>query len=391
MRIAFHGMGGSHWPVGLSFYWNLFHALRLTYGDQVAFLLLAAASDQTAEEYVHAVSADRIIRYDPLVRGTLRWAVNRFLHRITWRDVTVEKSLRETQVDVLIAQQVVSKYPHVATLAWFPDFQHRHLPENFSEEERNLRDRAYARWSQLATRVLLMSEAVKRDLEIFMPQFVHKAHVLPSVSYIPAAIYNADLDSILEKYDLPSKFVYLPNQFWKHKNHECVFRALKLLKDRGTVVTLVCTGSSEDYRHPTYFADLMVKLELWNIREQVNYLGLVPRDHVFALVRQSVCVLNPSLYEGWGYTVEEARSIGKKSLLSDIPTHREQNPPGAIFFDPQDVEDLAAKLESIWRNTMPGPDLQMEIAARRGLDGRLRAYAEAFMQIAQEAVRQVRR
>jgi len=63
---------------------------------------------------------------------------------------------------------------------------------------------------------------------------------------------------------------------------------------------------------------------------------MVPREHVLLLIRQSIGVLGPSLFEGWGFGVDEARSVGKRLLISDIPAHREQNPPEAIFFNPQD-------------------------------------------------------
>jgi glycosyltransferase involved in cell wall biosynthesis len=107
-------------------------------------------------------------------------------------------------------------------------------------------------------------------------------------------------------------------------------------------------------------------------------------------MRQSICVLNPSLFEGCGYTAEEARSVGKQVLLSDIPPHREQNPPKATFFDPNDCDNLAEKLDPIWRETKPGPDTDLESEARHDLPKRLRAYGEAFISVAQEALEEIR-
>ena len=72
------------------------------------------------------------------------------------------------------------------------------------------------------------------------------------------------------------------------------------------------------------------------LNEQVHYLGTVPRDDVFDLIRQSICVLNPSLFEGWGYAVDEAASVGKRILASDIAAHREQAAPACEYFDPRD-------------------------------------------------------
>lgn len=151
-------------------------------------------------------------------------------------------------------------------------------------------------------------------------------------------------------------------------------------------MALVCTGYPGDYRHPEYVAELFRDVSRWGVRSQVAFLGVVSRDEMFMLMRQSVCVLNPSLFEGYGMSVEEARALGKLVLLSDIPAHREQNPPGAVFFDPRDHEDLARKLEQIWREKAPGPDQELEVEARQSRPQRLRASAEAFMSVVSEVL-----
>jgi len=194
------------------------------------------------------------------------------------------------------------------------------------------------------------------------------------------------LISIINLYNLPEKFFYLPNQFWKHKNHETVFKAIKVLKDRGVKVTLVCTGYPGDYRHPKYVSELFQKLSEWNIRDQVIYLGMIPHDHLLLLMRQSITVINPSLFEGWGISVDEARSLGKQVLVSDIAAHREQDPPKAMFFNPTNCEELCEKLKSLWLNTTPGPDFALEAEARETLPKRFRSYGESFVSVAQSSL-----
>jgi len=232
-----------------------------------------------------------------------------------------------------------------------------------------------------------MSDVVRKDFKSFAPMYKHKVRVLHPVSYISQSIYNYDLNSVLQLYHIPKKFIYLPNQFWKHKNHELTFQAVKILKNRGIKVFIVCTGSPSDYRHPSYFANLFLKLSQWNIRDRVAYLGLIPHKQVLLLMRQSICVLNPSLFEGWGFTVNEARSVGKQVLLTDIPAHREQNPPKAIFFDPKNSDDLTMKLREIWLNASSGPDMELERKARETQPERIRRYAESFMSIVQEVIK----
>ena len=60
----------------------------------------------------------------------------------------------------------------------------------------------------------------------------------------------------------------------------------------------------------------------------------------------STALLNPSLYEGWSTTVEEARSAGVPMLLSDLTVHREQAGDRAAYFSGGDAEGLANLLQS---------------------------------------------
>jgi glycosyltransferase involved in cell wall biosynthesis len=389
MKIAFHLIGGEDWTVGPIYLRNLFSALRLTYAREPRLCLLAPVARSDAQDYARSIEADEVVLYDVPRRWTALWALNLAAKRLLLYDAFMEGLLRGHGIDVVFSPQLPHQYRRIATLAWLPDFQHIHLPEMFSGADRLSRDRAFQRCAKLATRIMVMSDVVRKDFESFAPRYAHKVRVVHPVSYVPQSIYDYDLTSILNLYHLPEKFVYLPNQFWKHKNHEVAFKAVEILKRRGTTVSVVCTGSPPDYRHPRHFASLFEKLARWNMRDQVIYLGLVPHDHVLVLSRQTICVLNPSLFEGWGYTVDEARSVGKQVLLSDIPAHREQNPPKATFFDPTDCDDLAGKLARIWHEARPGPDAELESEARGNLPGRLNAYAEAFTSVAREAVQEV--
>jgi glycosyltransferase involved in cell wall biosynthesis len=206
------------------------------------------------------------------------------------------------------------------------------------------------------------------------------------VARIPQLVYETDPKTVSLQYKLPDKFFYLPNQFWKHKNHIIVLEALRILQNRNIRPFVVFTGNLTDARNPTFYTELTQKVSLWDLNDQVAFLGLVPHEDVYLLIRQSICMLNPSLFEGWSTTVEEAKSVGKRVLLSDLAVHREQAPPAAVYFDPHNAEDLANKVEELWKNVSPGPDIELERKAREDYPIRMKNYADAFVSIAYEAV-----
>ena len=58
-----------------------------------------------------------------------------------------------------------------------------------------------------------------------------------------------------------SSIFFLPNQFWRHKNHQVVIDALTILKKRGRDVVVAATGGTDDPREPNYFRNLMAQVE----------------------------------------------------------------------------------------------------------------------------------
>ena len=81
-------------------------------------------------------------------------------------------------------------------------------------------------------------------------------------------------------------------------------------------------------------------------------LGKVPYEDVIALMKNCEALINPSLFEGWSTTVEEAKSLGIKLLLSDISVHFEQLGNKAKYFKKNSALSLANLIEESFRKTL---------------------------------------
>ena len=123
--------------------------------------------------------------------------------------------------------------------------------------------------------------------------------------------------------------------------------ALAILRKRGDDVVVAATGSAEDPREPHYFKDLMKEVQNRGLEMNFRYLGMIPLDHVYALLRMSTALVNPSCLEGWSTTVEEAKSFGVPMILSDIDVHREQTGGAARYFGIDDPDSLADHLSDV--------------------------------------------
>ena len=70
-------------------------------------------------------------------------------------------------------------------------------------------------------------------------------------------------------------------------------------------------------------------------------LGILLFEEMISLILRSVAVINPSKSEGWSNSVEQAKSLGKKVILSDIQTHKEQIDKNFFYFKSDSFVQLA--------------------------------------------------
>ncbi len=392
LRVAFADIANPGWTAGAHYYKNLFIALRQLDENRQPHVVVVVPPLRRAGGYeTYRDLADEVVGTptEPRSGFVLRQLrrVRRRLAGDARRGRPLERLLREQDIDAMFAcwTEFGSSFG-IPLLGWIPDFQHKHHPELFSPWENRQRDRLFDRMAANCSRVVVSSEDARRDYERFLPSYARKARVLRFVAQVPPDVYDGDPRRICDEYHLPERFVYLPNQFWVHKNHALVVEALILLRSRRPDLTVAGTGNPADNRDPVHFGELLARVSRLGLRDNFVVLGWVPHAHTFRLLRQSVAVLQPSLFEGWSTTVEETKSIGKTIVLSDIPIHREQAPTSALYIDPTDAAALAERLIEVYDTRAPGPDGALESLARKSLPGRTREYAETFVDMVRDAM-----
>ncbi len=273
----------------------------------------------------------------------------------------------------------------VAKLFWITDFQHAHLPNLFSPEELARRQSGMARIADQEGLLVLSSQAALKDFRALFPQ----AAVRPRVWSFCSQLHLPEVAPVdpVKEYGLPRKFLYLPNQFWAHKDHLTAFEALAELRRRGLVVPLVCTGLERDPRQPDHMARVRDFVTANGLAEQVRFLGMVPREHQIEIFRCAAAVLQPSRFEGWSTVVEDTKAVGRPLIVSDIDVHREQTAGLPVSVFRVGVwEDLADVVERLWPTLAPGPDHAAEVEAQARTDRRQLEAGRQFLAILREAM-----
>lgn len=393
MNIAFANLASSGWTAGGQYLLNLFTALKspgLILKPEITLLAVRGTPPDAYRlldpliDKVVFIQETRWQRYWKSIY--LRIPIPGWLEGLVLPRRVLASQLSLQHVDILFSNDEYGPNFPTPLITWIPDFQHIHLPELFSSSKIKTRNRHNLRIARFASRIMLSSQSALRDLEQTSPEAVKKARVVSFVAQIPGNVYDLDPEGICESYHLPSKFFFLPNQFWVHKNHTVVIEALTRLKVTRPEIVVVCTGNPYEFRGKDYYSQLLSTIHERGLEDKMLFLGIVPREHIFKFMRQSLALLQPSLFEGWSTTIEEAKSLGKSVIASDIPVHKEQAPPDSTFFNPLDPHQLADILVEVYDRKGPGSDVKLEANARQLLPVRTRKFAENFLEVVGEVV-----
>ena len=380
-RIAFEMIGGPQWRGGYNYLLNLLTILGTHRHGAVEALLFAGTDMDPAEIAPFRTIPSITVLLDPWFDARHRY--RRIMTAVTRgcdTGTAARFSAHGAEVAFTNARLMGRDFP-VPILAWLPDFQHRQMPQLFGHAARWRREIGYRLQIREAAAVLLSSEAARRDAVAAYPDLPN-VHVARFAVPAPASIDYAADRALAASLGLPDRFFFLPNQFWPHKNHECAIRAAAMLRNQFPDALVVTTGTA-DSRNPGRMAALEAMIAEGGAG--MRMLGSQPYPHVAALLRASEALLNPSRFEGWSTTVEEAKAAGKALFLSDLPVHREQAETGAVFFDPDEPAALAAalaeRLAAPPPPAVPVPDLQAAATIR------IADFADAFLGAVAAALR----
>ena len=368
IKVGFIGAVSKEWMGGLNYFNNLLFAIdSLNNKELQIFVFVGKKTDEDIKNMFRkyaTVIEDRI--FD---RKSLKWFLMKLEQKIFKTNFLLENILKKYDIQVL-SHTSITKFKNIKTINWIPDFQHIHLPQMFSKKEIENRDKSFIQIIKESDVVVLSSFDALKDLRKFSSEYQNKARVLQFVSQPNSRYFELNennKNNVLKKYDIKDDFFYMPNQFWKHKNHMRVFTAINELKKDGIQICIVCTGHLADYRNKTYIDEIKNFIKINNLEKNIKLLGLVEYEDVFALIKFSKAVINPSLFEGWSSTVEECKSVEKNMILSDLDVHKEQY-PNATFFERNSVESLKNILKNYKKENIDSNIESLEIRTKKFAD-----------------------
>lgn len=333
------------WIAGAYYIVNIIKALDLLKDDQKPAITIFFKTDNLLY-LIKDIKYPFITFVEQNVNGNkifLVRIINKLIRFFSNKNI-IETRLKEDQIDYLFPASnayFFSLIPEYKRKYWIPDFQEHFLPELFSESEINARVMQQNNLVSINSDIVFSSYDSQSNFYSIYPNARNKTYVIQFAVFHNDGYKNILLSKLHSKYNLPQEYFFCANQFWSHKNHITIFKALVNLKKRGISKKVVFSGAQIDNRNVSFFSELMAFVEQNGIAENVLVLGFIDRDEQLRLMLDSIAIIQPSLFEGWSTVVEDAKALNKPIILSDILVHREQIDQNVVFFEPKNDEQLA--------------------------------------------------
>lgn len=388
-KIALLASGDSAWIGGIQYTINIISALNEIAENQQLEVHILKRKGQNLGNLnnfinikIQTLDLDVELHDFNLLNRMIWFLQRKLFNRI---NPQLENYLIKNKYDYVYPAVLSSCKGKINSGAWIADFQYYNFPEGHSLETTKEAERTISFIANKMNKVVFSSESVENEAFNLFPVINGKSHVMPFTVYINKdSIQNNNLSLVKSKYGIEGPFLIVSNLFATVKNHITLFEALDILKKKGVVITLVCTGNFVNYADMEFTNEILQIITKTGIRNQLFILGLIPREDQISLYRMSFAMVQPSLHEGWSTCVEEAKALGKTIIISDINVHCEQKPKNAIFFDPLDAFNLADKIEKVYieQGHLNFPDLEKEKQAIKRYNLSIRNFGKLFLEIA---------
>lgn len=302
------------------------------------------------EEYFHKKSSE----YHWTV-GLLLQFINKFLMRRNMRkgyDI-----IHPTFYDPYVLKR---KKGRVVVTVY--DMIHELFPELFSKHDHETENKKKLLYQ--ADHIIAISESTKRDILKLYPDIPEDKI---SVIYIGSSFQYED--KIPEGISLPDKYVLFVGRRESYKNFERFFTAMKKLLAQDSKLQLVCIGGGAFNEQE--------KEQIGEYMDRVMQINA--NDSVLAYAySHAECFVFPSLYEGFGIPTLEAFTCNCPVVLSNSSSMPEVGGDAVVYFDPENVEDIAAGIKRV----LDDPELREQMKQK----GRKQLEQFAWPEIARQTV-----
>ncbi len=224
-----------------------------------------------------------------------------------------------------------------------------------------------------AVKIMVPTEYVKDAVTKYHLFTSRKVVVTPEASEPPLAGREQQPAFAHDSQLMTHDFLLYVGSAFPHKNLDRLIESFEILKEQHPNLILLLVGKKEYHSK---------QLQKWARKrmyaDDIIFTGFVPDEELKWLYTHAAAYIFPSLSEGFGLPGLEAMVHGCPVVSSSATCLPEVYGDAAVYFDPEDIADMAEKINQV----LASPKLQEDLAAK----GRKQAQKYSWRRMAEQTL-----
>jgi len=289
--------------------------------------------------------------FDPDPTATETILPHRFVDKkipSLWRSSGICKDIRTHKVDIFhgLSQElpVGIEKTGAKSVVTMHDAIFVRYPELYDPFYRTIFTKKNRYSCKVADRIVAISEQTKNDIIEFFGADPGKIDVVYQGcnNIFRQPILPNDIAAVKRKYNLPNDFIVTVGAIEKRKNQGIILDALYQSK---IDIPLVIIGGKTKYAE-----EISKKAHEYSLDRQIIVVNNVSTVDLPAIYHAALCMVYPSLFEGFGIPILEALCCQTPVITSQGSCFAETGGDAALYIDPKNADDLADKLQQVLTN-----------------------------------------
>lgn len=281
------------------------------------------------------------------------WQYKILPNKSLWTIFALSLAIRKQKFDVFFSPThygpLFVPCPQVISIL---DLSYKHFPELFKKKDLFQLNLWGGYSVKRAAKVITISNSAKSD--IIREYGIAEAKV--RVAYLGVKEVGASKMSkkeILDKHSIEEPFILFVGTLQPRKNIVRLIEAFSAVIHPRGESALAPAGVGKKLklviigRKGWQYEEILEAPEKFGVADSVRFLENVTDEELPAFYESAKLFLLPSLYEGFGLPILEAMKYGCPVLTSNVSSLPEAGGNAAVYFDPENVSDIAEKIEKV--------------------------------------------
>ncbi|HEY9178526.1 MAG TPA: glycosyltransferase family 1 protein [Flavipsychrobacter sp.] len=265
-----------------------------------------------------------------------------------WFDWTLPYVLRKYKIDVFLSPDgYCSLRTSVPTCLVIHDLAFEHYPKHFKLSHKHYWKYFQPRFANKAKRIVTVSEYSKQDIISHYGVDADKIDVACNGAhdaYHP--LRWDDKEAVKKKYADGCEYFVFAGALHPRKNIVNLLKAFVAFKKmQRSDMKLVIVG-----RLAWKYDEVLEMKENMPYKDDVKWVGYMDVDELSQVTGGAYAMVYPSFFEGFGIPILEALKCDVPAIVSHTSSMPEVAGDAGLLVDPNNVADIAAKMEQLYKD-----------------------------------------